>query len=54
MALPGNSELMSFALQEATNAVDWYEKFFDFQYALPRLQLLAVPEFNSGEWRISD
>jgi aminopeptidase N len=47
-ALPGKNHLMPFGLQEAINVVDWYENYFNFQYPLPRLQLLSVPSFNPG------
>jgi puromycin-sensitive aminopeptidase len=47
-ALPGKADLMPFALQEAISVVEWYENFFNFQYPLPRLQLLSVPNFNAG------
>jgi puromycin-sensitive aminopeptidase len=47
-ALPGKKDLMLYPLDEAIKATEWYEDFFKVNYALPRLQLLAVPELQSG------
>jgi puromycin-sensitive aminopeptidase len=47
-ALPGKCDLMRYSLDEAIKATEWYEDFFKVNYALPRLQLLAVPELQLG------
>lgn len=44
----GQSELMDEPLQVGIYAVDWLEDFLQVDFPLPRLQLIAVPEFQYG------
>eukprot|EP00761_Pharyngomonas_kirbyi_P013316 gb/GECH01013344.1/.p1 GENE.gb/GECH01013344.1/~~gb/GECH01013344.1/.p1 ORF type:complete len:977 (+),score=275.15 gb/GECH01013344.1/:1-2931(+) len=37
-----------FALQVAQNVTSFYAKFYDIPYALPKMDLLAVPDFDAG------
>ena len=47
-ATSGKSDHLQFALDECIKFIDWYEDFIGVPYPLPRMQLLAVPEFNAG------
>ena len=44
----GQSKLMDEPLQVGIYAVDWLEEFLQVDFPLPRLQLIAVPEFQYG------
>lgn len=44
----GSEAQASFALELASNALDFFETLFDDQYPLPKLDLVAVPNFSSG------
>lgn len=46
--IPGQSHTGKFALETATNAVDYLSKIFDINYPLPKLDLLAVPQFGAN------
>uniref|UniRef100_A0A914CYE7 Puromycin-sensitive aminopeptidase n=1 Tax=Acrobeloides nanus TaxID=290746 RepID=A0A914CYE7_9BILA len=37
-----------FALEIAIKAIDWYNDWFDLKYPLPKVDLIAVPDFNMG------
>ena len=45
---PGKSRLGTFALGEAKKALQLYERYFGIPYPLPKLHLIAVPEFAAG------
>jgi len=45
---PGKSKLGLFALEEAKKALQFYERYYDIPYPLPKLHLIAVPEFAAG------
>ncbi|KAL1923887.1 uncharacterized protein VTP21DRAFT_6922 [Calcarisporiella thermophila] len=45
---PGNKELGKFALDVATRVLEYYAKTFKQPYPLPKLDMLAVPDFSSG------
>ena len=45
--LPGQSETGKFALSVAKKDVDYLSKIFDVDYPLPKLDLLAVPQFGA-------
>jgi tricorn protease interacting factor F2/3 len=45
---PGKSKLGGFALDEAKMAIQHYESYFRIPYQLPKLHLIAVPEFAAG------
>ena len=44
----GKSDYLQFPLVEAIKAVEWYEEFTQVLFPLPRLQLIAVPNFPKG------
>jgi aminopeptidase N len=44
----GQGTSLSFALAEAAASVAFFERFLDFPYPLPRLQLAVIPAFASG------
>jgi len=46
--VPGNEGLGDFALSVANNSVAFYESYFKIDYALPKLDLLAIPDFEAG------
>ncbi|KAH0790622.1 puromycin-sensitive aminopeptidase isoform X2 [Histomonas meleagridis] len=47
-ATSGKSDHLQFALDECIKFIDWYEDFIGVPFPLPRMQLLAVPEFSAG------
>eukprot|EP00761_Pharyngomonas_kirbyi_P011617 gb/GECH01011643.1/.p1 GENE.gb/GECH01011643.1/~~gb/GECH01011643.1/.p1 ORF type:complete len:937 (+),score=196.25 gb/GECH01011643.1/:1-2811(+) len=44
----GKTEQGEFALDVATRILPYYEEFFDSKYPLPKLDLLAIPDFSAG------
>ena len=45
---PGKSEQGRFALDAACQALDAYNDFFQIPYPLPKLDMVAIPEFAMG------
>ncbi len=45
---PGKSQYGKFALDFAKKCLDYFEDYFDYQYPLPKLDLIAVPDFAAG------
>jgi len=45
---PGKALKGEFAMQVAQRVVDFYENYFGIPYQLPKLHLIAVPEFSAG------
>ncbi len=45
---PGKSETGVFALHCATKSLDAYDDFFGIPYPLPKLDMVAIPEFAAG------
>jgi len=45
---PGRAEAGLFALDAATKALDIYDDFFGVPYPLPKLDMVAIPEFAAG------
>ena len=39
---------MDFALDVACRTLDWFERWFGVKYPLPKLDLIGIPDFNSG------
>ena len=48
LTVPGNGERGRFALRLAVRLLAEYEKYFGIKYPLPKLDLLAVPDFAAG------
>lgn len=46
--IPGQSETGRYALETAQSAVDYLSTIFDIDYPLPKLDLLAVPQFGAN------
>lgn len=46
--IPGQSNKGEYALETAKQAVDYLSKVFDIDYPLPKLDLLAVPQFGAN------
>lgn len=46
--IPGQSNTGLYALQTAQSAVDYLSTIFDIDYPLPKLDLLAVPQFGAN------
>jgi tricorn protease interacting factor F2/3 len=44
----GNSRLGTFALQFAADTLEFFEKYSGVPYPLPKLDLLAIPDFAAG------
>merc|ERR1719409_1029355 len=47
-APPGRSDAGKFALGVATKCLDLYDDFFGLPYPLPKLDMVAIPEFAMG------
>ena len=45
---PGLSNKGKFALQATKDSMDFYHKYFGIPYELPKIHLLAIPEFAAG------
>lgn len=45
---PGRAEAGTFALDVATKCLDIYDNFFGLPYPLPKLDMVAIPEFAMG------
>jgi len=44
----GNKNKMHFALDAAVRGLEWYIKWFDIDYPLSKLDLVAIPDFSAG------
>jgi len=47
-ATPGKKEMCRFALEVALHSIKYFEKWFGVPYALPKLDMVALPDFASG------
>ncbi len=45
---PGKKNLAKFALEHAQKSLSQYEKFFAIKFALPKMDLIGVPDFSHG------
>jgi aminopeptidase N len=45
---PGKSDQGQFALETAVRSLDAYDEFFQHHYPLPKLDMVAIPEFAAG------
>lgn len=45
---PGMAKMGSFALEVSKKVIHFYEEYFGIKYQLPKLHLIAVPEFAVG------
>ena len=48
LTVPGNRERGRFALRLSVRLLQEYEKYFGIKYPLPKLDLLAIPDFAAG------
>ncbi len=48
LTVPGKKEQAYLALGYAKKFVDYYQKYFGIDYPLPKLDLIAVPDFAAG------
>jgi len=46
--IPGKSSMARFPLDVAKESVNFFESYFGIKYVLPKLHLIAVPEFAAG------
>lgn len=46
--IPGKSEFGRFALDTAKRVLEFYNEYFGIPYPLPKLDLVAVPDFSAG------
>lgn len=47
-APPGLSQQGKFALECGTKTLDFFTKYFDTPYPLPKMDMVAIPDFGSG------
>jgi tricorn protease interacting factor F2/3 len=45
---PEKSKYTEFSLEVAEKCLDYFAEYFDYPYILPKLDLLAIPDFASG------
>src|SRR5208283_5984079 len=45
---PGKVKLCEFSQDEAKKAIDFFESYYAIPYKLPKIHLIAVPEFAMG------
>ncbi|KAF4666928.1 hypothetical protein FOL46_002793 [Perkinsus olseni] len=45
---PGKKDLLHYALDCGVQSIEWYEDFFGLRYALPKTDMIAVPDFAMG------
>ncbi|KAJ9568392.1 hypothetical protein OSB04_004358 [Centaurea solstitialis] len=50
----GKSEKGKLALSISVKALELYTKYFSMPYPLPKLDMVAVPDFSGGQWKIMD
>ena len=48
LSVPGKKALCSMALQYAKRFVAFYERYFGIRYPLPKVDLIAIPDFSAG------
>ena len=48
LATPGKAKQCDFALDVGVRCLEWYEEFFNLNYPLPKLDMIAVPDFAMG------
>ena len=48
LTTPGNSHMAEVPLQLARKFLDFYEDYFGIKYPLPKLDLIAIPDFSAG------
>src|SRR3989344_3245959 len=48
LTVPGNKDKAKFPLKVAIKALEYYEDYFKIPYPLPKLDLIAVPDFEFG------
>ena len=46
--VPNNKNKMSFALDVGERALKWFNKWFDIEYPLNKLDFVAIPDFSAG------
>lgn len=47
-ATPGNEKYGQFSLDLAAKALKFYENKFDSQFPLPKMDMVAIPDFSAG------
>lgn len=47
-ATPGNEVHADFSLDIAARTLAFYEKEFGFDYPLPKMDMVAIPDFSAG------
>ena len=47
-AIPNSASQLPFSLDVAIKSIDWYENYFGIDYPLPKLDMVAIPDFASG------
>lgn len=50
---PGKSESGRFALDVAARALDAFDDFFQINFPLPKLDMIAIPEFAAGAMEVT-
>jgi alanyl aminopeptidase len=48
IAVRGNGAQLAYALRETPKMLEWLERYFGIEYPYEKLDIVAVPDFNSG------
>jgi len=43
-----HSKYMNFAVEHTVKAIEYFEKWFNYKYQLPKLDIVSIPNFRSG------
>lgn len=43
-----HSKYMKFAIEHTVKAIEYFEKWFNYKYQLPKLDIVSIPNFRSG------
>jgi aminopeptidase 2 len=52
-ALPGSVEQGRHALNVCTAALEYFAKVFGEPYPLPKIDMVAIPDFEAGNYKVS-
>jgi aminopeptidase 2 len=46
--LKGQTDMGKFALETCTKVLEYFSAYFDIEYPLPKMDMIAIPDFGSG------
>lgn len=48
LSVPGKADQLTFSLDVGVRCLDWYNEFFGIPYPLPKMDMIAIPDFAAG------